>query len=178
MPRDEFDDRGPGGNAALGRAKVSGPAIMLILGGIFGILAGVFVIGMFVLAADSLIDWMKVQRDNAPQGAQKERLDSQIKEFEQNKDQVKMTYGALGAAGILLGLLITIGGFSMKGTKSYGLAMTGSVLALIPVLNCCCVITMPAGLWGLITLMNPDVKAAFARGPRSSRGEMDPGFDR
>jgi hypothetical protein len=37
---------------------------------------------------------------------------------------------------------------------------------------------MPAGLWGIITLMNPDVKAAFARGSVSSRGDMDPGFDR
>jgi len=178
MAGSEFDDRPSGGNAALGRAKVSGPAIMLIIGGIFNILAGIFVIGLFVIAMDSFVDWLKTQRDNAPQGDQKERLDSQIKQLEQNKDQAKMTYGALGAAGIVLGLLVTIGGFSMKGTKSYGLSMTASVLALIPVLNCCCIITMPAGLWGLITLMNADVKAAFARGSNPSRGDLDAGFDR
>ena len=66
----------------------------------------------------------------------------------------------------------------MKGAKSYGWSMAASVLALIPVVNCCCVVTMPAGLWGLITLMNPDVKAAFARGSVPARGDMDPGFDR
>jgi hypothetical protein len=177
MARDDFDDRGSVGNAALGRAKLAGPAIMLILGGIFGILAGALAIIFFVVSLDSFIDFMKKQRDNA-QGDQKEQIDRSIKQLEENKDQTKATYGALGAAGIVLGLLITVGGISMKGAKSYGLAMTASVLGLIPILNCCCVITMPAGLWGILTLMNPDVKAAFARGPAASRGELDPGFDR
>jgi predicted PurR-regulated permease PerM len=177
MPRDEFDDRPAGGNAALGRAKVSGPAIMLIIGGVLSMLLGALVIFCFVFSFDALVDFMKKQRDSAT-GAQKEQLTEQIKQMEENTDKVKQFYSVLGGAGILLGLLVTVGGFSMKGAKSYGWSMAASVLALIPVVNCCCVVTMPAGLWGLITLMNPDVKAAFARGSVPARGDMDPGFDR
>jgi hypothetical protein len=51
----------------------------------------------------------------------------------------------------------------MVSLKSYGLAMTGSILAAIPCLSAmgCCGIGEAVGIWSLIVLMSADVKSAF-----------------
>jgi hypothetical protein len=75
---------------------------------------------------------------------------------------------AMGWPNVILGLLslavggvIIFGGWKMKELKMYGLAMTASILALIPCISPCCCLTLPAGIWSLVVLMNQDVKAAF-----------------
>jgi len=49
--------------------------------------------------------------------------------------------------------------FRMRG---YGLAVTGSLLGILNLLNCpCCLVGFPASLWALILLFQPDVRNAF-----------------
>ena len=36
-----------------------------------------------------------------------------------------------------------------------------SILAMIPCLSPCCLIGLPIGIWALVILMKPEVKAAF-----------------
>ena len=75
-----------------------------------------------------------------------------------------MMSGALGAAsavlGLILGMVILLGAVQMKNLKSYTFAMISSVVAMLP-FTCCCVIGLPIGIWALIVLMKPEVKAVF-----------------
>jgi hypothetical protein len=32
---------------------------------------------------------------------------------------------------------------------------------MLPCGSCCCIITMPIGIWALVTLMKPEIKNAF-----------------
>jgi hypothetical protein len=69
-----------------------------------------------------------------------------------------------GVVGIIIALAvygtIFLGALRMKGLRSYGLAMTACILALLPC-SLCCVIGLPIGIWGLVVLNKPEVKAAF-----------------
>jgi hypothetical protein len=62
--------------------------------------------------------------------------------------------------GILLGGLILFGAIKMKKLQSYGLAMTASIVAMLPC-SLCCVIGLPLGIWSLVVLSKPEVKSAF-----------------
>lgn len=55
------------------------------------------------------------------------------------------------------------GALRMKSLKSYGLAMTSAVLAILPCTTyVCCMVMMPFGIWAMVVLMKPEVKAAFS----------------
>jgi hypothetical protein len=73
-----------------------------------------------------------------------------------------------GIAGLIIGgimsvcgIVIIIGSVKMMRLKSYGLAMTACILAMLPLLSPCCCIGLPVGIWGVVVLCNPQVKAAF-----------------
>jgi predicted Zn finger-like uncharacterized protein len=75
--------------------------------------------------------------------------------------------GRVGAAsGFLLTLAASIyvvmGANSMLQLKNHSIAKVGAILALIPCIGPCCAIpTLPFGIWALVVLMRPEVKAAF-----------------
>ena len=62
--------------------------------------------------------------------------------------------------GLLLGGLIILGAIQMKNFGSYGLAMTASIVAMIPC-HYCCLLGIPFGIWALVVLLSEDVKSAF-----------------
>lgn len=66
----------------------------------------------------------------------------------------------IGALGLLQAAMMILGALSLRRRSRYALAMTGGVLALIP--NLCCFITLPFGVWAVVLLGRPDVRAAFA----------------
>ena len=73
----------------------------------------------------------------------------------------------LGCAGILAVLLmsstmIMIGANHMLRTRSYRMAYTGAVFALLP-LNLLFFVSMPFGLWAILTLKDPDLAEGFKR---------------
>ncbi len=91
-----------------------------------------------------------------------------IMNFQQNPDMQQMGPGvgiaiAVGAGviGLITGVIIILAGVKLRGLSSYGLVMTGTILALIPCCNSCCVLAVPAGVYALIVLMDPQVKASF-----------------
>lgn len=57
--------------------------------------------------------------------------------------------------------VIVAGGSSMMSGRFYGLAMAASILAMVNIGACCCLPGLPVGIWSLIVLMRPEVKAAF-----------------
>ena len=73
--------------------------------------------------------------------------------------------GAIGMGSSFLGLLVAIfiiyAALKMKDLKQWNLSVVASVLAMIPCISPCCIIGLPIGIWSLVVLMRPDVKAAF-----------------
>ncbi len=73
--------------------------------------------------------------------------------------------GAIGMGSSFLGLLVAVfiiyAALKMKDLQQWNLAVVASILAMLPCINPCCIIGLPIGIWALVVLMRPDVKAAF-----------------
>lgn len=63
--------------------------------------------------------------------------------------------------GILVAAFIIYAALKMKELNQWGLAMAASILAMIPCISPCCIIGLPIGIWCLVVLTKPEVKAAF-----------------
>lgn len=57
--------------------------------------------------------------------------------------------------------VIIFGGAQMLRARRYSLAVWAAILALIPLTSICCIPGIPIGIWALIVLRHPDVRAAF-----------------
>ena len=59
-------------------------------------------------------------------------------------------------------LVAFVGALRMKSLRTYPLAMTSAILSILPCTTyVCCMLMMPFGIWALIVLMKPEVKAEF-----------------
>ncbi len=58
--------------------------------------------------------------------------------------------------------VVIYGAIQMKNLRNYRAAMTAAIISMIPMLGPCCILGIPFGIWALIVLMQPDVKAHFA----------------
>jgi hypothetical protein len=65
----------------------------------------------------------------------------------------------MGATAV--GVILILGGLQMMRLRSYGWAVSASVLAVLP-LSAGFMIGIPMGIWALIMLYRPDVQEAFA----------------
>jgi hypothetical protein len=75
---------------------------------------------------------------------------------------VEMLLVVLGVWLVVMaqGPLMIMGALKMRHLESYGLALAGSIAALVPV-SPLAVFGLPVGVWALSVLMSPEVKAAF-----------------
>lgn len=126
------------------RQQIQGPAIGLIItavvGGlwcIFGLLANLLGMGM-----------------------------ASLDRFASDYEWAEWAFGgALGSVWNVIGLAVA--GFvlwaalQMKELKNWTIAVVASVLAMIPCISPCCIIGLPIGIWALVVLLKPEVKAAF-----------------
>src|SRR5437764_8175391 len=126
-----FEEGTPGGGSSA-RQQVSGPATALIVTAILGLvvqglllilrLAGV---GMYAAGA-------------------------QLGQEQQMVALMQGTGAIVGSiVGIAIGILILLGAQKMKNLESYGLAMTASILAMIPCISPCCLLGLPFGIWAI-----------------------------
>lgn len=67
----------------------------------------------------------------------------------------------IAALSLLIAPVIIYGAIKMLKGKSYKLAKTSAILAMIPLVSCCFIAGIPIGIWSLIVLHRPDVKAYF-----------------
>jgi hypothetical protein len=61
---------------------------------------------------------------------------------------------------LVAGFIIFIS-FKMKEAQEWPLAIAASILAMIPCISPCCIVGLPIGIWCLVVLNKPEVKAAF-----------------
>jgi predicted PurR-regulated permease PerM len=181
--RDRWDDdpgrRGGDGSAdsVIRRAKekVNGPAIGLIITGILSLVSVVIgLIQVLVVGMGAQFDAQRKQIEQDPNmpAAQKAQMQDFLNTYE------RILTVALPPVYILasvVGIITIIGGIKMRNLRGRGLAMTGSVLSMIPCFSGCCIVGLPVGIWALVTLNNPDVRAGFAAvaAGDSGRGRFD-----
>ena len=67
----------------------------------------------------------------------------------------------LAMIGIASSILVIFAGVKMKNLENYGLAMAGAIVAMIPYCGPCCLLGLPFGIWAIVVLVSPEVKAAF-----------------
>jgi hypothetical protein len=135
----------PSVSSAGGADLVSGPAIGLIVTAALGFLATIIGVAWNILGAGM--------------GMNQPGMDPEMQRF------VTMFSGTMGVISGILGFvvsgLILFGALKMKKCQSYGWAMTASILAVIPCVSPCCLVGIPIGIWALIVLSKPEVKAQF-----------------
>lgn len=160
--RDEPNDRE--GIIPFAKSKTSTVGIMLILVSMIMFLssfANLYVVfGSGVDFNVQMLEWMKgmnqdpqFQKNMQDQIDQRKNLDPNIKAVE------KMTSAFFGALGIIGNILVLLAGLKIRALQAYALCLTGSIFAIV--MNGCCCIGIPIGIWALIVLMNSDVKAGF-----------------
>jgi hypothetical protein len=87
-------------------------------------------------------------------------------------DAERLGYYAGTVVGYVVGFLcllvtpvVIYGAIQMMNARKYGLAMASAVLAIIPLTSCCFVLGIPIGIWALVVLRKPEIKAAFRGEP-------------
>jgi hypothetical protein len=133
------------GRPPINTAKVQAPAIALIVVGGLGLLASIYSVINALVAAPPVFP------PDTPDF---------VRQFASN------SVGPL-AAGIqlifvLVAILILVGGIQMLRFKTWGLALTASILSMVNVGSCCCILGLPIGIWALIILLASDVQQQFA----------------
>jgi hypothetical protein len=137
------------------RDRVSLPAIFLIILGLLSLFAAVTILALIWLAPDVMLrgqyDTMKDMFPNQP-----------MPPYEEWAKQQQVTATLINILRVIMSILMTVGAMKMRSLEGYGLAMTASIIAIIPLCpnECCC--ATPFGIWGLVVLVNADVKRAFS----------------
>jgi hypothetical protein len=76
-----------------------------------------------------------------------------------------MVSGAMGVItaiiALILGGVIIMGSLKMMKLQNHKMAMTAAVLCMIPCVSPCCPLTIAFGIWAMVVLNKPEVKAAF-----------------
>lgn len=142
----------PSPSAPLGSdpaSEVRGPAIGTLVTGVLGALMSL--IGLVM----NLAGMNKTQE--VPPGfpeQYRQMFESYMKFVEQ--------YGSVSNVLVLALSVVTIlAGVRMMQLRSYGLVMTGVILSMIPCCSGCCCLGIPFGIWALVVLNRPSVKASF-----------------
>ncbi len=138
-----------GGNV---REMVNVPSILLMVVGGLGVLSAIY--GL-------------VSTPNMEQIEQAFATNPQLEQF---RGTIETLAGGLGRAfnlvPLLLSGLVIFGGLKMRQLESRGLAMASAIAALIPCFGPGCVcgclpLGIGAGIYALVVLNKPEVKAAF-----------------
>jgi hypothetical protein len=123
--------------------QVSGPAIGLLVTGIIGAVFSVIALISISIGTGLSTFW----------------------EHDFTEKYVDLYEGAAGMGssfvGILVAAFIIYAALKMKDLTQYGITVAASILAMIPCISPCCIIGLPVGIWCLVVLTRPEVKAAF-----------------
>ncbi len=134
-------------------SAVKGPAIALLLIGILGILFSL----ANLAAKPRMMEAILVAAENANMQMPQEQID--LLRAEQAKGVGGSDYAQLGLSLVLYALVIA-GALKMLRLENWGLALAAAIIAMLPC-TCCCCVGIFVGIWAVIVLNRPEVKAAF-----------------
>lgn len=132
----------PSGNAAALDA-VNVPSILLIVMGALGVLFGLYGVVSGGALPPELFDDPKIApyRDMLTQGMGASRV---------------LNFVAIALDGVMI-----FGALQLRQLKGYGLATAAAIIAMLPCAGCCCLFGLPVGIWTLVTINKPEIKASF-----------------
>ncbi len=143
------------------KAKIKTPAIVLLVVGVLSLLMGLYFVLSF-LTIEQQFATAEETWDNDPNLTPQQRKDLKQK-LADSKDSIKAISPLVIGMMLLTAVITILSSVRIMNLKSKGLGAVGSVLSMIPVVNgCCCVFGLPVGIWVLIALGKPEVKAGFA----------------
>lgn len=130
-------------------SRVTGPAIALMVLGVFGIVIyAASLIKLGVLGLDAV---MPAELRKMPEVAAMPQ-ESLVAGF------------VLGVSfSLVVNILLLLGGLSMKNLGSYAMAMVGVIIGLVPCMSPCCPLPLPFAIWALVVMCDPTVRRAFRR---------------
>jgi hypothetical protein len=129
-------------NPAAAQAMLKGPAIFMMVLAIFSlILVPLSILYQFTQGQDAYSD-----------------LPPELRDFLLQFSGVASVVS--NGLSFIANILILIGALKMRKCQSYGLAMTASILCILCDWSCCC-LGIGAGIWAIVVLCKPEVKAAF-----------------
>ncbi len=129
---------------------VRAPAVWLLITGVLNL-----VLAIVDLAQNARLLAMIQQGQKLPE------LPPPLRELFQITPAVVVASIPINFVRIMLAAVIIYGAIRMRRLEAYGLAMTASILSLVPCLNCCCAVGIPIGIWALVVLTRPEVRASF-----------------
>ncbi len=92
-------------------------------------------------------------------------LENLVRGNPQAEPIVRLMWGPVGMGVdvlyLILAGLVVFGGIRMMKLQSHGLAIASSIIVMLPCILPCCALGLPVGIWSLIVLLQPDVKAQF-----------------
>lgn len=133
-----------------GNAKqVQAPAIALLVVGILYAIGGLGSCGIGAVASTI--------SPPPPKGMSKDEQAG----YELGNKMSGPIYIGSGILSLIISGVMIFGALQMMKLRSYGLAMTSSILGMLPC-SFCCIAGLPIGIWSVIVLMKPEVKAAFS----------------
>lgn len=62
---------------------------------------------------------------------------------------------------LLTSAFVIYGGLQMMKLQNFGMAMGAAIVAMIPCFGPCCCLGIPVGIWALVLLNKPEIKASF-----------------
>jgi predicted PurR-regulated permease PerM len=172
--RDRRGDGSPEGVIRRARQKVGGPAIGLIITGVLSLVGvGIGLVQVLVVGLGAQFDEQRKKIDQDPNMPAQQK--AQMKDFLDNYEKILTTVLPVAyVVASVVGIITIVGGVKMRNLRGRGLAITGSVLSMIPCFSGCCLVGLPVGIWVLVVLSNPDVKAGFAAMAAGSDRAADP----
>lgn len=153
------------GRSSAAAQKTSLPGIFLIVVGILNLLwCGYLTFSGFMTRGANINEAMRQIEQDPAKKMQAEQI-QQMEKMGYDPQKIVQAYGTgfmvLGVVGMILSIITILGGVKMRTLDSYGLAVTGSVVAILPCMSTCCVLGIPFGIWALVVLLSQDVKSAF-----------------
>ena len=142
MPPPAYGQAPMAANPAAAQAAVSGPATFMMVLAILSIVVSLVFVVMNLFFGGVGLAAMDAGAE--PEGVQ----------------LIMQGVGGVGGniCGIIISILILVGSIKMRKLQSYGLSMTACILSII---CCTCCIGIGPGIWGIVVLCKPEVKAAF-----------------
>lgn len=167
-PRDDRDDRD---DVRIAKGRVTVPAVGLIIVAAIGLLSGIVNMIQFP-GLDAQFD-AEVKKVEDNPGIPNNQKQQQVDMLNQIRDGMKTVWLPWNAGIVLSSLVILIGGIKLMSLSSPGLVTLASILSLVPCVSGCCLLGLVFGIWAMVAMGKPEVKAGFAAKKRLGSAPPD-----
>ena len=140
------------------KGKVLAPAIFLTVVGSLGILFSIFNCATAMIGEPPPID------PNAPEF---------LREMQKNAHGPVAV--VIQGIFVVVNAVIIFGAVQMMRFQMWPLGLAASILAMVNIGTCCCILGLPGGIWSLVILLQADVKQAFGATPAPQQQQWGQG---